>query len=162
MQAGLSDNVGASYGTARTMIETTAAAQAWTDDQTAAALADLDAAYDAVTGWEGLAIAADSWLGSTTAGEAQVVAFWADLADRAGSWTAPNADKLRAAFASAGQTATTTAAETIGSPVEAVDQLVIEPLAQTATQVTTVATDRRAWIAAAAVAVLVLVVIVRR
>jgi len=162
VQAGLTDNVGEAYYAARDTIDRTATAQGWTDDQRAAALADVDDAYDAVTGWEGLALGASSLLSDYTAGENQVIAFYDELRARAASWTGANAAKLAATFGAAATTATTTAEQTIGSPVEAVGDLVVDPLAMTAQQVSDTATDPRVWIAVAAVAVVVLVIAVRR
>jgi hypothetical protein len=162
MQEGFSDNVGDSYRVAGQMIEQTADAQGWTDDQREGALADLEAAYDDVTGWEGLSIGASSLLSMNSAGENQVIAFWGRLADYCAKWTGKNADKLGATFSSAANTTTTVAETTIGGPLDALDTLVVDPLVETATDVATVATSRQTYVIVGAVALLLLVLVVRR
>jgi hypothetical protein len=162
MQEGFSNNVGTSYTVAEGMINQTADGQGWTDDQREGALADLDAAYADVTGWEGLAIAASSLLSEHTAAENQVVAFWGRLSDYAADWTGKNADKLRTTFGAAANATTTVAETTIGGLVDAADTLVVEPLVATAQDVTTVATSRQTYVILGAVALIVLLVAVRR
>jgi hypothetical protein len=162
MQEGFTDNVGTSYTVAQGMINQTADAQGWTDDQREGALADLESAYADVTGWEGLSIGASSLLSEHTAAENQVFAFWGRLSDYAADWTGKNADKLRTTFGAAANATTTVADTTIGGPLDAVDTLVVDPLVETATDVTTVATSRQTYVIVGAVAFLLLVLVVRR
>jgi hypothetical protein len=162
MQEGFTDNVGTSYTVAQGMINQTADAQGWTADQRERALADLDAAYADVTGWEALSIGVSSLLSEHTAAENQVIAFWGRLSDYAADWTGKNADKLRVTFNAAANATTTVAETTIGGLVDAADTLVVEPLVATAQDVTTVATSRQTYVILGAVALIVLLVAVRR
>lgn len=147
-QAAMTNDPELAYTEAREQVARTASLHGWTDEELATALSDVQDAEDATEPsvmdyasqgfWSVLAPSFASTMTSTdgmTNEEYRVSQFWGLLYAMSSEWTGKNADKLRATFLQSQQVAKTTAEETIGTPVEATQTLLIDPTIETASDV---------------------------
>ena len=158
MATAISDNIESAREFAIQAVTRVAESRGWSSAQLSDALADIEAAYNSVTGFEAPAYFIGGLFGSASGGELQVITFTSSVAERARNWTAPGGDELQDVFeTAAGQNVdqaertTSTVTDYAGDAAAAAGDTVADVVA--------VGTDQRTYwiIGAAALVVLVLV-----
>jgi len=161
MATAIGDNIDSAREFAIQTVTRAATARGWTTEQLSGALADVEAAYDDVTGFESLAYDIGGIFGSSSSGELQVLTFTSSLAERARTWTGPGAAELQAVFAAAAglqvdyaERSTSTVTDYAGDAAAAAGDTVADVVA--------VGTDKRTYWIIGAAARVVLVLVARR
>jgi len=161
MATAIGDNIDSAREFAIQTVTRAASARDWTTEQLSGALADVEAAYDDVTGAESLAYYIGGIFGSSSSGELQVLTFTSSVAERARTWTGPGAAELQAVFATAAGLQVD-AAERSTSTVTDYAADAAAAAGDTVADVVAVGTDKRTYWIIGAAALVVLVLVARR
>ena len=161
MATPIGDNIDSARDFAIQTVTRVAESRGWTAEQLSGALADVEAAYDDVTGFEAGSFIIGGLFGSASSGELQVLTFTSSVAERARNWTAPGASELQAVFATAAGLQVD-AAERSSSTVTDYAGDAAAAAGETVSDVVTVATDKRTYWIIGAAALVVLVLVARR
>lgn len=161
MATAISDNIETARDFAIQTVTRVAESRGWTAEQLSGALADVEAAYDDVTGFEAGAYIIGGLFGSASSGELQVLTFTSSVAERARNWTAPGGDELQDVFATAAglqqdfsERSTSTLTDYAGDAAAAAGE--------TVSDVVTVGTDKRTYWIIGAAALAFLLIFARR
>jgi hypothetical protein len=161
MATAISDNIDSAREFAIQTVTRVAESRGWTSEQLSSALADIEAAYDDVTGFEAGAYIIGGLFGSASSGELQVLTFTSSVAERARNWTAPGGDELQDVFQTAAglqedfaERSTSTVTDYAGDAAAAAGNTVADVVA--------VGTDQRTYWIIGAAALVVLVLVARR
>jgi len=161
MATAISDNIDSAREFAIQAVTRVAQSRGWTTEQLSSALADIEAAYDDVTGWETGAYVIGSLFGSASSGELQVLTFTSSVAERARNWTAPGGAELQAMFEGAVQQNVDQAERTTSTVTDYASDAAAAA-GDTVADVVAVGTDKRTYWIIGAAALVVLVIVARR
>jgi len=161
MATAIGDNIESAREFAIQTVTRVATARGWSSSELSGALADVEEAYNDVTGLESLAYDIGGIFGSSSSGELQVLTFTSSVAERARTWTAPGAAELQAVFATAVQQNVDQAERTTSTVTDYAGDAAAAA-GDTVADVVAVGTDKRTYWIIGAAALVVLVLVARR